>query len=121
MCALLSAMRKIPIDPAPGVFPALGSAGQPAYSVSVTAEEAQAANAKWNTDRAAKKMVVPDPVPVDEADKTTSTGLEILPSLQRGFHGIADIQDPGSLGMQRMDHAAASVLFGRKPHTHQQH
>ncbi|KAF4306833.1 Mechanosensitive ion channel MscS [Botryosphaeria dothidea] len=41
MCALVQALRKIPIEPPGGSDAALGSADQPSWSVAVTASEAQ--------------------------------------------------------------------------------
>ena len=53
---MISALRRVPIYCPGGAAAALGSAFAPAYSVSVSHEEAQAASAKHAEDLAAKKM-----------------------------------------------------------------
>jgi hypothetical protein len=65
MCALVLALRKVPIYGPGGGDAALGSANQPAFSVSVTAEEA----AKNRDDFAAKKEAK-RLIPTKSADST---------------------------------------------------
>jgi hypothetical protein len=81
MCALLSAMRKIPIDGPAGSAPGAGSINNPNYSVTITDEIAKASREKFDTDKAAKKMV---PLPEDQVNDTgVTSSLEILKSLRQ--------------------------------------
>jgi hypothetical protein len=57
MCALLSALRKLEIDGPGGGDVSLGDASKPAYSVTVSDDEARAARAKWVAEKATRKMI----------------------------------------------------------------
>jgi hypothetical protein len=59
MCALVLALRKVPIYAPGGGGAALGSASQPTYSVSVTDAEASAARATFDDNKAASHMNAP--------------------------------------------------------------
>jgi hypothetical protein len=50
-CALLSAMRTIPIDGTGGRRPGAGTIANPNYSVSLTHEEAKASRAQFDPDK----------------------------------------------------------------------
>lgn len=83
MCALLSAMRKVGIESPSGSGAALGSLNNPGYSVAISEDTAKTAKAAFKEEQEAKKHQ-PDRV-LPEVEKTVSSGLEILPSLARGF------------------------------------
>lgn len=87
VCAVLSAVRKVPIDGPGGSGPGGGSIASPTYTVAITDEVAQAARAKFDEERDQKRMY-PKNAPESEigvavGGPTGSTGLEILPSLMR--------------------------------------
>ncbi|KEF60537.1 uncharacterized protein A1O9_02098 [Exophiala aquamarina CBS 119918] len=83
MCALLSAMRKVPIYGPDGGGPDQGTIDAPNYTVSIDHEAADAARAAFHLKQEAKKHHRETSIP--DLRKTTSTGLEILPSLMRGY------------------------------------
>ncbi|KAF2086727.1 hypothetical protein K490DRAFT_44024, partial [Saccharata proteae CBS 121410] len=56
MCALVLALRKVPIDPPGGSDDALGGAGKPSYSVSIPASEAQERREQFLADMEAKRL-----------------------------------------------------------------
>ena len=76
MCALLSVMRKVPIDGPAGSAPAAGSINNPNYSVAITDDEAKASRADFDNDRSSKKLASQQIHPGG-----ASTGLEILKNL----------------------------------------
>jgi hypothetical protein len=80
MCALLSAMRKVPIDGPGGSGPGAGSINNPTYSVAIPDELAKESRAKFDADKDAKKLVNQ---PEETNDSAVSSGLEILKSLRR--------------------------------------
>lgn len=85
MCGLFSAIRKVNIDGPGGKSPSNGSADAPTYSVTVSAEEARAANEAWYEKKNAGQTTK---VKVSEEPSIVSSGLEILPNLflkQRPF------------------------------------
>jgi hypothetical protein len=104
MCALLSAMRKVPIDGPGGSGPGSGSINNPNYSVTISDEIAKASRAQFDADKAAKKMV---PRTEDLADDTAvSSNLEVLKSLrQRSV--VAEIVDEQRNAPQRPQQSAA--------------
>lgn len=72
MCALVLALRKVPIY-APGAGDAaLGSAGQPAYSVAVTQEDAAYARDEYAATKAAKRLLAKK----EEEENGTTTGAD---------------------------------------------
>jgi small-conductance mechanosensitive channel len=76
MCALVLALRKVPIfGPGGGDVP-LGDAGKPSWSVAISPEAAQAARDKYNADKDAKRLY-PTKKSVDE-EKAKSTGTDWL-------------------------------------------
>lgn len=76
MCALLSAIRKVPIDGPAGTGPSSGSINNPNYSVSITDEYAKASRARYDADKKGKKLAAQEP-----NHGAVSTSLEILKSL----------------------------------------
>jgi hypothetical protein len=77
MCALVLALRKIPINPPGGSDAALGDAGKPAWSVAISPEAAIAARDKFNADKDAKRLF-PTSKPEDDSDKGKSTSTDYL-------------------------------------------
>lgn len=64
MCALVLAIRKVPINPPGGADAALGSSDKPTYSVAVSDTEAAAARAAYAKKQDGKRLVPKkDPVP----------------------------------------------------------
>ena len=82
MCALVLALRKVPINAPGGGGAALGSADQPTYSVSVTDQEAMANRAAFNDARDAKRLF-PTKKPESSARSPT-----------RGLSSSANLPDP---------------------------
>jgi len=78
MCGLFSAIRKVNIDGPGGKFPFSGTADAPTYSVTVTAEEAKAANQAWYDKKKAGQTTQ---VIVPEEPSVVSSGLEVFPNL----------------------------------------
>jgi hypothetical protein len=79
MCALLSAMRKVPIAGPGGDGAAMGSPAAPNYTVAITDDVAQAAKAKFDADKDAKRLFPKNAT--DGVRLAVSSGLEVLPSL----------------------------------------
>lgn len=77
MCALVVALRKVPINGPAGGDAALGSADKPTWSVAVPPAEAIAAYQKYK-DGADAKRLVPLNKPEDDSDKGKSTGTDYL-------------------------------------------
>ncbi|KAF2016091.1 hypothetical protein BU24DRAFT_193406 [Aaosphaeria arxii CBS 175.79] len=74
MCALVVALRKVPINGPGGGDAALGAAGNPSWSVSIPPAEAVAAREKFNNDRdAARLHPTIKPEASDDKGKSTST------------------------------------------------
>lgn len=83
MCALLSAMRKVPIHGPDGGGPEQGTIDAPNYTVPLDRDTAAAIRAEFDIKRESEKLHREVPIP-DRGD-TVSSGLEILPSLTRGY------------------------------------
>jgi len=60
MCALLATLRKVQINAPGGGDVALGDASRPAYSVSVSDEQAKASRATYLDEKEKHKYVVKD-------------------------------------------------------------
>lgn len=73
MCALVLALRKVPIYGPGAGDAALGSAGQPAYSVAVTQEDAAYARDDFAAKKAAKRLLVKKV----EEEKGHTTGADL--------------------------------------------
>jgi small-conductance mechanosensitive channel len=86
ICALLSAVRKVPIDGPGGTGPGSGSMASPNYTVAITDDIAQAAKAKFDAEKDAKRLV-PKNAPsagdigVAVGGPLGSSGLQVLPSI----------------------------------------
>ena len=85
-CALLSALRRIPIEGPAGSFPAQGSLQAPNYAVMISEDKAQEAKLIHDQGVEAKKVVVPVPIGGQDPPGTVvvSSGLEILPRSRPG-------------------------------------
>ncbi|ORY14304.1 Mechanosensitive ion channel-domain-containing protein [Clohesyomyces aquaticus] len=78
MCALVLALRKIPIYGPGGGDAALGDAGKPSWSVSISPADAIAAREKYNQDKEAKRLYpAPKTNPKDE-DKANASNADFL-------------------------------------------
>jgi hypothetical protein len=81
ICALLAAVRKVPIDGPAGGGPFPGTAENPNYSMTVTEDFQKAAKAKWEEERD-KKRLVPKNAPINAeigvavGGNAGSTGLQ---------------------------------------------
>lgn len=73
MCALVLALRKVPIYGPGAGDAALGSAGQPAYSVTVTQEDAGHARDEYAAKKAAKRILAKK----EEEEKGITTGVDL--------------------------------------------
>lgn len=71
MCALVLALRKVPINPPGGADAALGSANQPSWSVAISPEDAKGARKAFQDAAAAKKLANQKP---SNSDGGSSTG-----------------------------------------------
>ena len=79
MCALVLALRKIPIYAPGGGDAALGDAGKPSWSVAISPEAAIVAREKYNADKNAKRLYpTKSPSANNDADKGPSAGGEYL-------------------------------------------
>ncbi|KAI4288040.1 MAG: hypothetical protein L6R35_002694 [Caloplaca aegaea] len=76
MCALVLALRKIPIYAPGGGDAILGSSDKPTYSVTVSDEEAAAARDAWAKTKEEKRLV-PTPKPSQPTDTAKSTATDI--------------------------------------------
>ncbi|KIW98532.1 uncharacterized protein Z519_00193 [Cladophialophora bantiana CBS 173.52] len=88
VCALLSAVRKVPIDGPGGGGPAAGSMESPNYTVAITDDMAKAAKAQFDDNKDKKRMVpknnhVASEIGVAVGGPVGSTGLQVLPSTAR--------------------------------------
>ncbi|KAF2280111.1 uncharacterized protein EI97DRAFT_491619 [Westerdykella ornata] len=77
LCALVLALRKVPIYGPGGGDAALGDAGHPSWSVSISPDEAIAARNKFNADKDAKRLV-PTMKPDADEDKGKSSSTDYL-------------------------------------------
>jgi hypothetical protein len=77
MCALVLALRKVPIAGPGGADAALGSADKPTWSVAVPPADAVAAYAKYTANKDAARLH-PLNKPEDSNDKGKSTGTDYL-------------------------------------------
>jgi hypothetical protein len=93
ICALLTAVRKVPIDGPGGSGPGSGSMESPTYSVTITDDIAKAARAKFDEEKDKKRMN-PKNKPADSeigvavgGGPLGSTGLQVMPSTARSRVG----------------------------------
>ena len=78
MCALVVALRKIPIYGPGGGDAALGDAGKPSWSVSISPEEAIKAREKFNEDKDAKRLYPPKKDEPEDHDQAKASGNDYL-------------------------------------------
>lgn len=79
MCALVLALRKVPIYGPGGGDAALGDAGKPSWSVAISAEEALAARNKFNEDKEAKRLFpTKKPESPENTDQAKSSSTDYL-------------------------------------------
>ena len=91
MCALLSAMRKVPIAGPAGDGPLAGSLQAPNYSVSVSEDVAKAARAQFDSDKDAKRLFPKNGPTIGGA---ISSSLDVLPSLISRKTSVAEGGNP---------------------------
>jgi small-conductance mechanosensitive channel len=72
MCALVLALRKVPIYGPGAGDAALGSIGQPAFSVTISPEDAAANRDQFSAKKAAKRLLAKK----QEEDEGTTTGVD---------------------------------------------
>lgn len=77
MCALVVALRKVPIAPPGGSDAALGSADKPSWSVAISPEDAKTARQKYLDDKDAARLY-PTKKNDDDETKGNSTGTDYL-------------------------------------------
>lgn len=94
MCALVLALRKVPIYAPGGGGEPLGGPGNPGYSVSIDDTWAAAARDKAAKDKEAKRLV-PTPVKEEDTSSGKSTGVDV--------------------GNKSSEAAAAAAINSRKP------
>jgi hypothetical protein len=78
MCALVMALRKIPIHAPGGGDAALGDAGKPSWSVAISPDEAIKARDKFNAEKEAKRLYPPKPESEEDSDQVKSSGTDYL-------------------------------------------
>jgi small-conductance mechanosensitive channel len=78
MCALLSAMRKVPIAGPGGDGPEKGTLQNPNYAVSVPEQVAKVARQEFDEEKDAKRLF-----PKNGVAGAVSSGLDLLPSLMK--------------------------------------
>jgi Mechanosensitive ion channel len=76
MCALVLALRKVPIYGPGGGDPPIGTSDRPSYSVALAPEVAQANKTAFAAAKDAKRMVPAAPAPIPEANAAYSTGMQ---------------------------------------------
>ncbi|KAI9699537.1 MAG: hypothetical protein M1820_007168 [Bogoriella megaspora] len=87
MCALVLALRKVPINGPAGGDAALGSKGQPSYSVAISASEATESRQAYQDDKDSKRLVPKNtPAATQSKDSTfgSSTGTDYLGGSKNG-------------------------------------
>lgn len=83
MCALVVALRKVPIAGPGGSDAALGSADKPSWSVAISPEHAQSVRQKYLDDKDASRLY-PTKKKEAEEDMGTSTGFDYLATVSEG-------------------------------------
>lgn len=78
MCALVLALRKIPIYGPGGGDAALGDAGKPSWSVAISPADAIAARDKYNADKEAKRLYPSKKPDDDDNEKGKSASTDYL-------------------------------------------
>jgi hypothetical protein len=86
MCALVLALRKIPIYGPGGGDASLGDAGKPSWSVAISPADAIAAREKFNSDKDAKRL---HPLPSKPAPEN---GSDKGPSMSSDYPGMKNLE-----------------------------
>ena len=76
MCELLSAIRRVPIEPPGGAAPALGDPANPAYSVAISNREAADARDKHALEAESTRLFPTPGGPLSSMKEAASTAFE---------------------------------------------
>ncbi|TKA61879.1 hypothetical protein B0A49_09512 [Cryomyces minteri] len=76
MCALIASLRAVPIYSPGSGGPLAGEPANPGYSVTISREEAEAARAKFDAEKAAKRLVAHAPKATDAAPQAVSSAVD---------------------------------------------
>ncbi|MCJ1398896.1 hypothetical protein MMC11_002097 [Xylographa trunciseda] len=90
MCALVLALRKVPIYAPGGGGAALGSSDQPSYSVAISDMEAAARREAFSTAKAAKRLVPPAQV---DGVKSSAQNTETFGSLSTSIPAVSVLRN----------------------------
>ncbi|EEH19809.1 hypothetical protein PABG_02068 [Paracoccidioides brasiliensis Pb03] len=96
MCALVLAVRKIPIYGPGGGDAALGDIGRPSYSVSISPEHAEASKEEWAAQKEGKRLV-----PTDEVDEYLSAHVNDNLGDSQGKSSAVQAKTPGGTTVYR--------------------
>ncbi len=109
ICALVLALRKIPIYGPGGGYEALGAPGNPTYSVAVSDEEAEAARAAADKAKEEMRMVSSAPPASDDAANGEKSGV-----LGAGAEGAAAVamNSRGPADDEARDNSSGSTFDG---------
>jgi len=120
MCALVLALRKVPIYPPGGGGAALGSSDQPTYSVTVSDEEAAARRAAFDKAKEEKRLI-PSPQPDDlmakgSYSKGSSSGTDARNESSSLFNrNLPPLNTTTSNQSSAVEKAAVDTLNARAP------
>ncbi|KAL8721056.1 MAG: hypothetical protein Q9181_007789 [Wetmoreana brouardii] len=110
MCALVLALRKIPIYAPGGGDAALGSNDKPTYSVTVSDEQAAAARDAYDKKKEEKRLVPskkPDPAPDTAVSSATDARDSAIPAPLR--YRLPPLAETSALGDLNSRHPAADT------------
>ena len=108
MCALVSAIRKVPIYGPGGGDAGLGSSNNPTYSVAITDSEAKANMEKFSKDKESARLV-----PTSEMDAVLNPPSQ--PEPQSQTTGFQPHETPSDSGLHYRGPAAATAATGSGP------
>ncbi|KAL2358797.1 Mechanosensitive ion channel-domain-containing protein [Cryomyces antarcticus] len=126
MCALIASLRAVPIY-SPGCGgPLAGEPANPSYSVSISREEAEAARAKFDAEKAAKRLVAHAPKVADAVPQAVSSAVDVNSYLRpadvsatSSGRPSADLgRDPehkNKLGLRRTDVSRDASVAPQRP------
>jgi len=124
MCALVVALRKIPIYGPGGGDAGLGSAGQPSWSVSISPEAAQAARDEYLAGMDAKRMIptnkIDEPAGADDTAKTSGTDYlspeaSAINSLNNRRPGADPVRDDTWISRDDVSTLGRPSMDGQRP------
>ncbi|KAN0086333.1 Mechanosensitive ion channel domain containing protein [Elaphomyces granulatus] len=111
MCALVLAIRKLPIYAPGGASPSLGDPGNPSYSVAISDDQAQLYRDKAKDDKESKRMIptnqLQDLTSIFQSEGGRSTGIDI-----RLSSGVAQ---PRGSAVANAEAAVVEALNTRPP------